>query len=138
MFHLSFCFGFVDAPRIVQNFFTLPLNLICRGSQPLKQASHKVNFYPLTLYSLCPLNPLEFVSKFLFFTKWEPFKNYEKCFFFHLESSFRSRDIQIFVFSASPLSLPVSYCFRGWIKRNLKVYNVINCLNENLITHFVW
>ena len=30
-------------------------------------------------------------------------QNCEKCFLFHLKSSFRSRDIQIFVFSSSPL-----------------------------------
>ena len=34
-----------------------------------------------------------FLSKFYFFAKWWPFKNYEKCFLFHLKSSFRSRDI---------------------------------------------
>ena len=34
-------------------------------------------------------------------------------------------------------SLPVSQCFRGWWKINLKVCGVINCLNKNLITHFV-
>ena len=33
---------------------------------------------------------------------------------------------------------PVSHCFRAWSKINLKVYDVINCLNKNLITHFVW
>ena len=33
---------------------------------------------------------------------------------------------------------PVSHCFRGWFKRILKVYGVIICLNENLITRFVW
>ena len=33
---------------------------------------------------------------------------------------------------------PVIHCFRGWFKRNLKVYGVINCLNNNFITHFVW
>ena len=32
---------------------------------------------------------------------------------------------------------PVSHCFRGWFKRNLKVYDVINCLNKNWMTHFV-
>ena len=72
--------------------------------------------------------------KFLFFTKWQPFKNCEKCFLFHRNSSFRSRDIQIFVF----LSSPVSHCFRGWSKKNLKIYVVISCLNKNLMTHFVW
>ena len=32
----------------------------------------------------------------------------------------------------------VNHCFRGWSKINVKVYDVIHCLNKNLITHFVW
>ena len=32
----------------------------------------------------------------------------------------------------------VNHCFSGWSKINLKVYDVINFLNKNLITHFVW
>ena len=43
-----------------------------------------------------------------------------------------------FCIPSSPLFLPVSHCFRGWSKINLKVYDVINCLNKNLKTHFVW
>ena len=58
--------------------------------------------------------------------------------FFYLKSSFRSEDIQIFVFLSSLLFFAVSHCFRCWSKKNRKVYDVINCLNENLITHFVW
>ena len=65
-------------------------------------------------------------------------KKYEKWLLFCLKSSFRSRDIQFFVFLSSPLFLPVSHCFRGWWKINLKVCDIINCLNKNLITHFVW
>ena len=61
-----------------------------------------------------------------------------KMFFISSKSSFRCRDIQIFVFSPSPLFLPVSHCLRAWSKINLKVYDAINCLNKNLITHFVW
>ena len=61
-----------------------------------------------------------------------------KMFLVHLKSFFHSRDIQIFVFPSSPLSLPVSHCLRTWYKINLKVYDAINCLNKNLITHFVW
>ena len=30
------------------------------------------------------------------------------------------------------LFLPVSHCFRAWPKKNLKVYDVINCLNKNV------
>ena len=62
----------------------------------------------------------------------------QKLFLFHLKSSFGSWDIQIFVFWPSPLFFPVSHCFRGRSKKNLKVYVIINCLNNNLITHFVW
>ena len=43
-----------------------------------------------------------FLSNFYFYTNWWPFKNYEMCFLFHLKSSFRSWDTQIFVI----LSLP--------------------------------
>ena len=52
-----------------------------------------------------------------------------------VKGSFRSLDIQISVF---PLFFSVSHCFRAWSKINLKVYDVINWLNKNLITHFVW
>ena len=37
-----------------------------------------------------------------------------------------------------PFFLPVDHCFRDWFKINLKVYEIINCLNKILITHFVW
>ena len=47
----------------------------------------------------------------------------------------RYLNFYIFVF---PSFFPVSHCFRGWSKKNLKIYDVINCLNKNLITHFVW
>ena len=73
---------------------------------------------------------LAFFIKFLFFTKWSPFINYEKCFSLHLKRFFRSRDIQIFVFPSSLLFLPVSHCFRGCSKMNLKAYDVINCLEK--------
>ena len=79
-----------------------------------------------------------FLQIFYFFTKWSPFKNYEKCFLFHLKSCFRSLDIKVFVFPSSLRFLPVSHCFKGCSKKNLPVYDVINFLNKNLITHFVW
>ena len=61
-----------------------------------------------------------------------------KLFFISSKSSFRSRDIKIFVYSSSPLFSLVSHCFRGWFKKNRKIYVVINCLNKNLLTHYVW
>ena len=54
---------------------------------------------------------LLFFINFLFLTKWWLFKNYKKSFLFHLKSSFRSRNIQIFLFLSSPLFLSVSDCF---------------------------
>ena len=56
-----------------------------------------------------------------------------KCFLFHLKSSFLFGDIQIFIFPSSLLLfLPVSHCLRSCSKINLKVYDIINCLNKNL------
>ena len=41
--------------------------------------------------------------------------------------------LKISKFLSSPLFLPVSHCFRDWWKINLKVCDVMNCLNKNLI-----
>ena len=54
---------------------------------------------------------------------------------FHLKSSFRYWDIQIFVFPSFPLFLQVDYCFGGPLQINLKVYDAVNCLNKNIMTH---
>ena len=44
-----------------------------------------------------------------------------------------------FVIMSFHLFISVGHCLRGWWSNiNLKVYDIINCLNENLITHFVW
>ena len=75
---------------------------------------------------------------FLFFTKWWIALQKLWKMLFDLKSTFRFWDIQIFVFSSSSLFYPVSHCFRGWFKKNLKVYDAMNFLNKNLITHFVW
>ena len=62
-------------------------------------------------------------------------KQLPKCFLFHLKSSFPSQDIQMFVFSSFPLLFFIDLCFRGWSKKNLKVYDVISFLNKNLKIH---
>ena len=77
-------------------------------------------------------------SIFLLFSKWYHLNNNEKCFLLHLKSSFRYQDTEIFVFLTSPHLPPPSSLLRGWLKISLKVHEVINCLNKNLVTHFVW
>ena len=42
------------------------------------------------------------------------------------------------IFVLSSLFFPVSHCFKGWFKKNLKVHDVIHSLNKDLITHYVW
>ena len=61
---------------------------------------------------------------------WEMFISPKKLFLFSRYSNFCK-----FVF---PYSFPLSHCFRGWFKKNLKVYDVVNGLNKNLVTHYVW
>ena len=82
-----------------------------------------------TLFDLFKACVCYFFSNFYFFSIF--------IFLFFL-SSFSSWGIQIFVFSSSPLFSRVSHCFRSWSKKNLKIYGVSNCLNENLITRFIW
>ena len=54
----------------------------------------------------------------------------KKLFSFSRYSNFCISDLRLF--------LPVGHCFRVWSKMNLNVYDVINCLNKNSITQFVW
>ena len=77
-----------------------------------------------------------FLSNLYFSPNDSPSKLW-KFFLFHLKSSLLCWDIQFFVFLSSPLFPPVSYGFRLWSKINLKVHDIINCLNKKL-THFVW
>ena len=109
--------------------------------KPLKPGSWLPAFYAKPRSWLLAPSQLKLVSPIFYqifiFHQMIAFKNYEKCFLFHLKSSFRSPDIQMFVFPSSPLFSPVSHYFGGWSKKNLKVYDNINCLNKKLITHFV-
>ena len=61
-----------------------------------------------------------FSSNFYFSPNDSPSKTMKNIFLFHLKSSFHSRDIQIFVYSSSPLFFPVIHYFRGLFKKNLK------------------
>ena len=82
---------------------------------------------------------VRYVLRNLYFSpNGSPSKTMKDVFLFHIKSSFRSWDTQIFVSPPSPLVLPVSHWLRAWSRINLKVYDVINCLNKNLITNFVW
>ena len=58
--------------------------------------------------------------------------------FISLKNACCSQDIHFFLFLAFPLFLPVGHCFRVWLKINLKVLDIINCLNKSSITHFIW
>ena len=79
-----------------------------------------------------------FLPNFYFSPNDSPSKIIKKCFLFHLKNSFHSWDIQIFVYWSSHLLFHGCHCFRGWLKKKIQICDVITCLNEDLITHFVW
>ena len=85
---------------------------------------------------------LELVSaifiKFLLFHQMIALQKLWKMLFISSKKLFCSCDIHFFVFLSFPLFLPVTHCFGGWSKINLKVHDIISCLNKNPITHFVW
>ena len=83
-----------------------------------------------------------FLSKFYFSPNDSPLKttknviSSKKLFSFSRHSSF-----SIFVFpSFCPCQPLLQRLIQDWYKvdTNLIVYDVINCLNKNIITHFVW
>ena len=76
--------------------------------------------------------------KFLFFHQMIALQKLRKMLFSSSKKLFSFSRYSIFVFLSFPLFLPVGHCFRGWLKINLKVYDVIHCLNKNSVTHFVW
>ena len=78
-----------------------------------------------------------FLSIFHFSPNDSPSKTMKNV-FFHLKSYFHSQDIQIFVLLSSPLFFPLSHCLRGWSKKNLKIYDIINCLNKSFIYIFIY
>ena len=61
-----------------------------------------------------------------------------KMFFISSKKLFSFSRYSSFCISVFPSFLPVSHCFTGWSNINLMVCDIINWLNKNLITHFVW
>ena len=59
-----------------------------------------------------------------------------KMLFISSEKLFSFSRYSIFCIFVFPSFFPVSHCFRGWFKKNLKVHD-INCLNKSFIAH-VW
>ena len=77
-----------------------------------------------------------FWSNFYLLPNDSPSKNI-KMFFISSKNLFSFSRYSSFDICLQFFFVPVIHCFRGWFKKNLKVYDVINCLNKNLITH-VW
>ena len=59
-------------------------------------------------------------------------------FFYFIKKALFVLEIFKFLYFLLPLFFPVNHCLRGWSKKSLKIYDVINCLKKNLITYFVW
>ena len=72
-----------------------------------------------------------FLANFYFSPKDSPSKAMKNVFYF-IKKALCSEDIYFpFFFYLSAIAL-------AWSKINLKVYDVISCLNKYLIAHFVW
>ena len=62
---------------------------------------YTLQFYPPICDSSVKLVSAIFYRIFIFFPKWQSFKNWKMFFLFYLKSSFPSRDIQVFPFLSS-------------------------------------
>ena len=61
-----------------------------------------------------------------------------KTIFYFIEKAFFVLEIFKFFYFCLPLFFYLSAIALKVVRKNLKVYNVIYCLNKNLMTHFVW
>ena len=78
------------------------------------------------------------VRYFLFFHQMIALEKLWKVLFFSPKKLFSFSRYSDFCISLLSSVLPVSHYFNGWLEINHKIYDVMNCLNKNLITHFVW
>ena len=78
-----------------------------------------------------------FYQIFIFSPNDSPSKTMKNAFYFILKVLFVLKIFKFLYFSFS-FFFSISHWFRGWSKINFKVYDTINCLNRNSITHFVW
>ena len=76
-----------------------------------------------------------FLSNFYFSPNDSPSENMKNAFYFSKKFFSFSRYSN---FCISAFFLSVSHCFRGWWKINVKLCDIINCVNKNFVTHFVW
>ena len=87
---------------------TLVSETIDRLIFPLNCSTRKSHLFHRKCLFMCAIVRLSkacvryFLSNFYFFIKWKLFKNYQKCFLFHLKSAFPSWDIQILVIFSLP------------------------------------
>ena len=103
-----------------------------KHSKMADEVDNLVEFMFIISYRLLLLKLVSPIFQQIFiFHQMIAFQKIWKIFLLHLKNSFHSWDIQIFVFPSLPLFLPVTHHFRAWSKINLKVHNIINCLNKN-------
>ena len=76
------------------------------------------------------------LTNFYFLPNDGPSKTMKDVFYFIKKIPFVLEKFK-FLYFHLPLFFFLSDIALDWSKINLKVYNVINCLNKNLITHFV-
>ena len=81
--------------------------------------------------------PTLFTYVWFFSPRYSPSKSMKNAFYFIWKALFILEILKFLYFCLS-LFVPVGHCFIGWSKINLKVYDVVNCLNKSLITYFIW
>ena len=77
-----------------------------------------------------------FLSNFYYSPNDSPSKTMKNVFYFIFlfQALFVLEIFKVFYFRLPLFFSPVSHCFGGWSKKNLKVHDDINCLSKKLIT----
>ena len=79
-----------------------------------------------------------FLLNFYFSPNDNPSKTMKNVFYFIKKALFVLNILKFLYFRLLLFFFFVCHCLRGWSKKNLKIYDIINCLNKNLITHILF
>ena len=88
--------------------------------------NQKIHLVPAILYQIFILHQMIALQKLWNF------------FFISSKKLFSFSRYSNFLFLSSRFFSPVSHCLEAWSKKNVKIHDVISCLNKNFIRHCIW
>ena len=126
----------LDILKILNFLDTTSLRIIPKRF--FRNLASRFDAFLLTFYLLINFFIKACVRYFFIFHQMKALKKLSKMFFISSKKPFSFSRYSNFCICFSPLFFRVSHCLRAWSRKNVKIHDVISCLNKNFIIHFAW